>query len=106
MSESCGTCRFWVELGSTTPKGHFDQDYRFSIPPAPGFDYENWPAEKHREMHAAADQAKQEAWPGPWGTCTRERFTGSPMFTNDASDYFSALRTRAEHYCAAYEVKP
>lgn len=41
-------------------------------------------------------------WPDQWGTCQREHEPGSPMFTNDASDYFSALRTKAAFHCNAF----
>ena len=34
-----------------------------------------------------------------WGTCGREHAPNPPMFTNDASLYFSALRTLSGHHC-------
>lgn len=40
-----------------------------------------------------------------WGTCGREWEPNPPMFTNDASEYFSALRTRAEFSCSAWEAR-
>lgn len=48
------------------------------------------------------DALETQHRPGPWGTCGRENDADSPMFTNDASDYFAALRTRGTHYCSAY----
>lgn len=39
----------------------------------------------------------------PWGTCSREEQPPTPMFTVDGSGYFSALRTRHDFGCAAFE---
>jgi hypothetical protein len=41
-----------------------------------------------------------------WGTCRREDHPRPPMFTEDGSGYFSALRTLADFSCVAYESLP
>lgn len=39
-----------------------------------------------------------------WGTCHRQDEVGSPMFTNDGSEYFSALRTRQTFSCCEFQA--
>lgn len=80
MTPTCGSCHYWDPITA-------DEEY-FNPPPIGG----------KRSVDKWAD------WPGEWGTCARESYPGSPMFTNDASDYFSALRTRSTHYCSAYQA--
>jgi len=46
-----------------------------------------------------------EEIPVVWGTCRREHEPNPPMFTEDGSDYFSALRTRRDFSCAAWEAR-
>lgn len=72
-NQSCRSCRFWTPL--------VEDRYRFDFP--------SWDGQEYDERD--------------WGTCGRESEPGSPMFTNDASQYFSALRTLASHGCNAWQ---
>lgn len=72
---SCHDCRFWTAYT-------VDTDLRYFIAPD--------------HLGDLGDKAE-------WGTCGREFEPDPPMYTNDASAYFSALRTRATFSCAAHQ---
>jgi hypothetical protein len=88
-SSNCETCKFWSRQDDVD-----DRSGSFMVPDwIPGSPMpETWEA------------AKIE-WGTEWGTCERQSAPGSPMFTNDASEFFSALRTKPTHYCSAWEQR-
>ena len=94
MSDSnCATCKHW-DTGET---------YCLVIPTwvpgvDPSYDEMSWEERNRMRRHNIEFE-----WGREWGTCKRQEAPGSPMFTNDASEYFSALRTKPSHSCAAWQ---
>jgi hypothetical protein len=105
---TCRECKYWKLITGNPDYVKETGDYRFSKPNVDNFiasnpnpqTQEEW-NQFSTELHTAIDKE----YPDPWGTCSREDYPNSPMFTNDASLCFSALRTRDSHGCTAWENK-
>lgn len=79
---TCVDCRFWERLDLRTgPGSHYEDGALFYL--------------RSDEGEAAAD-------PATWGVCHRQDEPGAPMFTVDASEYYSSLSTRAEFSCSEF----
>jgi hypothetical protein len=92
-SERCETCRFWEPVKINEKYPDLAADRYFDVP--------GWvPGTEEYEADAVREEWGELA---DWGTCVRQDHRSSPMFTNDASDFFSALRTKSTHHCGAWE---
>ena len=79
--DSCANCKFWRPIDPDFRKRSENGDRYFYLP------------EDDPQSHLS------------WGTCQREVEPSPPMFTQDASEYFSALRTLATFSCSAFELR-
>jgi len=92
---TCQSCKHWVRYGDINK-----------------YDYPNFTPEDHSNVTGVepddSDAEKEyRAWDAMaplWGTCNRQHAPQPPMFTNDGSGYFSALRTLETFHCAAWEL--
>jgi len=89
----CSDCKFWTPYGEDLDDHYFRS---WDIVYAESDEQIEW---------ADAVAAATPHPPTPWGTCRREHERPTPMFTNDGSGYFSALRTRHDFGCVAFEDK-
>ncbi len=93
---TCRECNHWQGIVFLSRK--WDEPH----PPVPvGEVYENW--EVPDRIGPDNDSPLDISRDSKWGHCKREYQPGTPMFTIDASNYYSVLRTQDTFHCAAYE---
>jgi hypothetical protein len=96
----CSNCRFWTPYGEElTDDPNVFNDRYFDVREVLWADGVEWDDTAQRAAELAANA------PMPWGTCERENKQPTPMYTNDGSGYFHALRTRHDFGCTAFEDK-